>query len=160
MPDLKEAVNQIKRYAPMMQAVLDIAEAVDGLKNIDQAVAEKQGLLTKLTGEHEKVKAAVDAAKVKAREIVAKAEADAAAEAKRAQAGIDEAIAKAGQIIADAQAQAGEAKGAAKKAVDTAIARETEINAAIEAKQAELTALESKIADAQAKVARILGGVA
>lgn len=49
MSDLKEAVAQIKRFAPMMQAVLDIADAGQTSGNSGMSVAHTYGTLPDLT---------------------------------------------------------------------------------------------------------------
>ena len=159
MSDLKQAVDQIKRFAPMMQAVIDIADAVDGLTNIDQAVGEKQILLNGLADDIAKQAKALDVSKAKAAQIIAdaadKAAATGAAATEAAQKCVDAAAAE----LADAKSEAAAIKQGAQDMLSAAKAKVSDMAAAVDAKAQELADIEAKIERARSKTVEILGGV-
>lgn len=164
MSDLKEAVEQVKRFAPFMQSVIDLAGAADELGGAEHAVSEAKVQLAGVRsdidaakGELTKAKADLKKAQETAVTVITEAQtraeaitSDAGASVAGIKAGADKAAQEADQIIVDAKEQAkfiGAAADAKAKAADQTV------NDA----ERTLAALEAKIANARAKAAEILG---
>ena len=165
MPDLKEAIAQVQRFAPFMQAVIDLAATAETLSGAERAVAEKQSLLSGLDAEIEDAKAALAKAKADGKKALEAAQGNAAELEAEAHQARDESVAASKRADHDARIAIDAARGEAKRLVDEANGKVAEAEAKVAAAQAELAAIEAKadaarkqITDAQAKFAKVLEG--
>lgn len=155
--NLKQALADLERFTPLFEGVLALAAAAREMDGIEQAVGEHRVILTGLKSELETVSAERDAAKEEAAKWRKDASEEVAAMRARAEsdglAFLEDAKATARQITDQAAEDVKTAQA------DAAAAREQEeaAKAATVTANEQLAELNSKIADAQAKIAQMLG---
>lgn len=165
MPDLKEAIAQVQRFAPFMQAVIDLAATAETLGSAEQALSESSIELEGIRAE------IADAGKelAKAKDKLKDAQQTGAQVIADTQTRVEAMLAEAGQSVASIKADAEAAKNEAGSIVAAAkdqaqkIAADAETKAAAAEKrardaEAQLSAIEARIASARAKAAEIIGG--
>jgi hypothetical protein len=158
MADKRTAIEDVRSVARTFQAVIDLANSLDGLTSIETATQHAKVELEKLRAAADLARGTRDSA------LHAAQEAD-----KNAASLVDQAHAKAQQIVADAEQ-------AAKQSREQSSARAQQIEAdgaerleslrsqgsliieSIRQKQAELDALEAKIEAARKRIAKMLEG--
>lgn len=157
MANTREAIENVKSLARTFQSVIDLAATLEGLANVEQALAETQSRMHKLADEAARAEAARDVAKGDAAltlehanqvKAIAEQDADRVLNEARKQADAILATGKLGadNLLAEARKQAEELRCAAKDLQDQR-----------DAAAQELADLEAKIERARAKMRDILG---
>lgn len=134
----QQAVAEIRKFQRMFGAMIEVADTLETLGNIEQAAAEAEGRRAAATRELEKIKAETAAAQAAAKDVsdaAAQSIEDAKGEAKGI---LDAARADAAKIKAEAETQAN-------KSIDGAAAQLTGLNGEIAERQATLDALRAEV---------------
>lgn len=157
MAKANEAVENVKSLARTFQSVIDLADALGEVANIDNAVNERKSIIAKLdveiaTRKDEEAAAhnAVLLLETKAKTIISEAEVVAAEIRTKATAEAAEVVAKTDAIAAKTMDNV--------KAVDKDLNdKVSAVNALLDGKYAELQEVEAKLEKARASVAKLLG---
>lgn len=175
MADKFTAAESIRRLAVQYQSMVEAADALESVGKLEQTIAEatkaRDAAVAEAEAAKDELKAAKDeikAAKDKAADIVAKANEQALAKLgeadQKAQSILDGAAAKANEIVAGATVSADQQKAAVAGQIaeltSSKLKLEQDIaglNAAGEAKKKEADDIESRLAKAQAQIAKLLG---
>lgn len=160
MTNIKEAVIQVENLSRMFRALQTVGEALESIGSIEQAEREAKAAKEQAIKETEKAKAEEAKAQeelkaTKGKLTDAKAKADDIVSAAQAKAVEIEAVAQvdAGNIVATAK---GELANMLDK-VSKYHAESKALDGLIADKQAELDAINKKVEDAKARIAKIMG---
>ncbi len=157
MANIRDAVDQVKGLARIFQSVIDLADAVDAITSVENAVSEAN---IKLSAVDALVKAAEERLLTLNTESASTIEHNETLTATAKQTAID--------LVANAQAKADQLDTTAHAKIAVLIADQENHSAALAEKATtleirsgnatlELADLESKLADARAKIADLLG---
>jgi phenylalanyl-tRNA synthetase alpha subunit len=141
-----KTIEGVREFARKFQSVIDLADALEPIANLELAEAELRGQVQKLQGERDKALAEVTDAKAKAAALVSDAEAKAKAVTGEAEKAAKD---QADAILDQARGEAGKASDKAKadakkseKRVADLQAQEADLDRDIAARKAELEAAE------------------
>lgn len=158
MSQVHESVEEIRSLARTFQSVINLAEALDKVGSLENAISERTGRIAALDAETESLNKVVQKLKKtnaeleeKATDIIANALTDAAhirsTAEEEAKAALGEANAKADRITGNANK------------VDSELSDKVNaVNATLNAKYAELAEVEGKLEKAKASINKLLGG--
>ena len=157
MANLNEAIEAVRNQARVFQAVIDLAESLGEVQNVEQAIAEANVRLTKLRRETDVAQTELSDAKAKAKQIVATAES-------KASKTITDAEISAAAIKRDLSVHVSEQNAFIDNKYEAMYAMTSDseakaqaMNAEIAGKSKELEDIEAKIARATAKMKELLG---
>jgi len=157
MANISQAIENVRSLSRTFQSVIDLADALEGMTSVEQAIREANIALVNA----QKEKESIDAELVKTKDALSKAK-------ESLKASEEDAITRAHQILSAAQANASHLEQAAQEQAEEIAANtkrflaqsEQELHD-VEAKNAvaaqELADIEAKITRAKAKMAEILG---
>lgn len=155
-------IEAVREFARKFKSVIELADAVEPIANLELAKAELTGQVAKLQAERDALAASVTEASDTAKRMVEEANAQAAGTVNAA---VEDAKAKAEAIVAQAREEAGKANDKAKaeakrldKRIEEQKAEEADLDRDIAARKAELAALEEKVEAVHAKARSLLGG--
>jgi DNA mismatch repair ATPase MutS len=148
----QQAVTEIRKFQRMFGAMVEVADVLEKVGDLEQAAAEAEGRRDAAARDLDKLKAEAAAASAKAKDVTdaanqalvdAKAEAESVLSAARDQAA---------QIKADAEAQAN-------KSIDDAAAKLTGLNGEIAERLATLDGLREEIGALQERRDKVQAGI-
>jgi chromosome segregation ATPase len=155
-------IEAVREFARKFKSVIELADAVEPIANLELAKAELEGQVGRLQAQRDALAVSVEEAKATAAFVVEDAKGQAAA---MTLAESEVAQIKARKIIADAQEQAAKITDDAKAEADRLAKRiaklkdtEADLDRDIGARKAELAALEEKVEAVHAKARALLGG--
>jgi chromosome segregation ATPase len=155
-------IEAVREFARKFKSVIELADAVEPIANLELAKAELEGQVGKLQVLRDALTAETAEAKATAEKLVAEAKAQSAGTVSAA---VEQAKADAEAIVAQAREQAAKANDDAKAEADRLAKRiaklkdtEADLDRDIAARKAELAALEEKVEAVHAKARTLLGG--
>lgn len=155
-------IESVRAFARMFQSVIDLAEKVEPIANLELAESELRGQVNKLKAERDALAASVTEAGETATRIINEANAQAASIVKS---GLEQANVESARIITAAQEQAEGINDAVKAEADRLAKRlaklkaeEADLDRDIDAKRAQVADFEARIAAAREKARILLGG--
>jgi chaperonin cofactor prefoldin len=155
-------IEAVREFARKFKSVIELADAVEPIANLELAKAELEGQVGKLQVLRDALTAETAEAKATAEKLVDEARAFAASELQRVS---DEATSEAHVIEAHARKEAAKITDDAKAEADRLAKRiaklkdtEADLDRDIAARKAELAALEEKVEAVHAKARTLLGG--
>jgi hypothetical protein len=157
MADIKDALANFQPLARMFRSVIEVADAMEGVGNIEQAASEHQIILNGLAVELKTARTALAKAKADASGVLVDAAEEAAAIKAKAKADAAAVTAKAAAVQDKAADEVKALTDAAHATVEAAHAEAVEAIAERDAAKQELADLQAGIDRARAKVAELLG---
>ena len=160
MTDILRATEQVREFAQKFRSVIELADAVEGIGQLDVREKELTASVAKLTKQRDRLTAANAEVQVAADAQAAKSIADASAKAGDI---VRAAQAQADKLVDDAKDGATKTNAAAKKEAQSLVAKidklkeaEADLDRDIAARRAELDGLDAKLQAAREAAARLL----
>lgn len=161
MSDLKQAIDQVKRFRGFMQAVIDLGDAVERIESLEHATAEAAAIKVKALKERDAAEAELEkaTARIRAAEAnIEKAQVLASGVLEEAKAGARKILSAAERDAEKVISKAHEENERLKESIEVMKGRQLAAANAATLKQAELADLEAKIVKARKQAEAILKG--